>query len=154
MNEATVGKPGHDPMLRLESVSKPGPRVVPTRNRWRSLKVGNYIFAILGLVLILGTVQVSQAMGYWTTSGKVTAEGTKIQATGANPDELKGWMKIEEVLVAYGLSQKELYERFNIPATLPPSAQLKDIEKEAPGFSMENLRAWLKERVAQPPAGK
>ncbi|MHB1416057.1 MAG: hypothetical protein ACYC1C_12485 [Chloroflexota bacterium] len=137
-----------DPLLRLTSLRGTRPRVTPTRHRWRSLRVNTYLFAFLGLLLILGTVQVSQMAGLWTTSGKVTAGGEKVAATGANPDEIKGWMTIDEVLKAYNVPQADFYAKFGIPADVPVTAQLKDLESVAESFSVTDLRTWLTERMA------
>lgn len=148
MTDTMATPPAQDPLLRVASPRKGRPEVVPTNNKWRAFRVNNYVFALLGLVLLLGTIQVSQAAGAWTTSGKVTAAGEMIVATGANPDEIKGWMTISEVTEAYGVSVEELYAKFDIPATVPTTAQVKEIEKEAPDFSVDDLRTWLKERAA------
>lgn len=125
--------------------------VVPTPpRRWRSLHLPAPLYAALALAAFLGTILAAQMLGFWSTSGKVTADGSPVVATGADPAEIKGWMTIDEVLGAYGLTQAELYERYQIPADLPTSAALKDIEAAAPAFSVTDLRAWLAERAAQP----
>ncbi len=137
-----------DPLLRLTSLRAARPQVAPTHHRWRSLRVNTYLFAFLGLVLILGTVQVSQWAGLWTTSGKVTGGGEKVAATGADPAEIKGWMTIDEVLKAYGIPQADFYAKFGVPADVPVTSQLKDLEPVAERFSVTDLRAWLTERMA------
>ncbi len=135
--------------MNIQRDSLPAPprqRVIPTHNRWRSLRLSGLVFGLLGLTLILGTVQVSQVMGVWSTSGKSISSGQKIMPKGENTEELKGWMTIQDVLTAYGLTKEEMYARFSIPDTVPVTAQLKEIEAQAPTFSVGALRSWLNER--------
>lgn len=118
-------------------------RVKPTNHRWRSVAVNPYLYGLLVLALFLGTVQVARVMNFWSTSGKVTGAGEKIQPTGTNPAEIKGWMTINDVLTAYKVPQAEFYAGLNLPADLPLTTQMKDIEKKVPGFSVDAVRTWL-----------
>jgi hypothetical protein len=126
-------------------------QVAPTAQRhWRSLHIPAPIYAALVLVAFLGTIQLAQLAGFWSTSGKVTTDGAPVEVTGADPAEVKGWMTISDVMSAYNLTQDELYAHYAIPADLPVSAALKDVEAVAPAFSVTDLRVWLAERAAQP----
>lgn len=121
----------------------------PTRpHRWRSIRVNQYLYAALILVLFLGSIQVARLAGVWSTSGRVTASGAPVQITGADPAEVKGWMTIEDVIRAYRVPREELYARFKLPADLPVETQLKAIEPIVPDFSVTDLRAWLATRAA------
>ncbi len=124
---------------------------VPTHGRWRSVRVNAYAYAAVMLALFLGTIQVSQTLGLWTTSGRVTATGEKVVVTGADPAEIKGWMTIQDVTSAYGVPSQDFYARFGVPAETPGSTALKDLEAVAPGFSTEAVRTWLGERAATAP---
>jgi len=86
--------------------------------------------------------------GVWSTSGKVTATGEKIQATGADPAEIKGWMTLSEVITAYKVPQADLYAQFKLPADLAVATPLNQIEKLVAGFSVGAVRDWLKTRQA------
>ena len=126
------------------------PRTIPTKPRtWRSVGVNLYLYAAVVLVLFLGIIQVSQAAGLWSTSGKVTGTGEKITATGTDPAEIKGWMTISEVLSAYSVPQADFYAKFGLPADMPVTTAFKDIEKTVEGFSTENVRTYLTERLAK-----
>ncbi|MHB1133672.1 MAG: hypothetical protein ACYC4L_14970 [Chloroflexota bacterium] len=109
------------------------------------MKVNPYVFGIAVLVIFLGSVFGAQAAGFWSISGKVTAEGEKVQATGANPDEIKGWMTLGEVATAYNVDIKELATAFDLPADTPPTTQIKELESET--FSVTGLRDWLKNKA-------
>lgn len=123
---------------------------IPTRTRrWRSLNINLFVYGVLVVAVFLGVIQAFQLAGVWSVSGKMTAGGDKIAATGADPNEIKGWMLIEDVLTAYNVPKADFYQKFNIPADLPTSAALKDIEKNASGFSVSALRTWLAQRQGQ-----
>lgn len=111
------------------------------------MKLNPIVFGVLALAIFMGTVLAAQATGNWSVSGKATAEGEKITATGANPDEIKGWMTLEEINKAYGLSMADLSREFALPADTDPKKQVKEFESET--FSPEILRSWLKARQNQ-----
>ena len=111
------------------------------------MRLNPYVYGLAILVIFLGTVFTAQAAGFWSISGKVTASGEKISATGANPDEIKGWMTVGEVADAYKVEQKELLAAFGLPGDTPATAALKDMESET--FSVTKLRDWLKQRQTQ-----
>jgi hypothetical protein len=112
------------------------------------MKVNPFVFGVLAVAIFLGTIMVAQANGIWSVSGKVDGAGGKVTATGANPDEIKGWMTIGELATAYGFSMDELAEKFNLPPDVDQSKQIKEMESEE--FSPGYLKEWLKERAAPP----
>lgn len=122
-----------------------GPRVIPTHNRWRSIKVGLFVYGIISLVIFLAIIQVAQALDFWSTSGG-GGGGAKVAVTGTDPAEIKGWMTIKEVMTAYNLPVEEFYNQFKIPPGTPIETPMKDIEKVVPGFSVDSVRTWLTER--------
>lgn len=125
-------------------------RTIPTKPRtWKSLGINLYLYAAVVLVLFLGIIQGAQAAGMWSTSGKVTASGEKITATGTDPAEIKGWMTISEVMSAYKMTKDEFYTGVGLPADLPETTAFKDIEKLVEGFSTENVRTFLTTKLAK-----
>ena len=123
--------------------------VVPTTQRWHSVTISPYLYALVGLVLLFGTVQTSMAIGYWTTSGRVTGSGAAVMISGNDPLEIKGWMTIEQVATAYQVPLDELKAATGIPADVPGSTELKQVEKLAPGFEPQTVRDWLLARQKQ-----
>lgn len=125
-------------------------RVVPTQpRRWRSVSLSLYVYIALALLVFVSAVPLAQATNLWSTSGKITGSGGKIVATGANPAEIKGWMKVSEVMTAYQVPQAEFYAAFGFPADLPLDTPMSSIEKLVPGFSVENVRTWLAARLTK-----
>jgi hypothetical protein len=119
-------------------------RVTPTSpRRWRALPLNLYAYAALILVIFLGTVWAAQTAGVWATSGKVNANGQPVQVSGKDPSELKGWMTVNDVITAYNVPKDVFYAHFKLPASLPADTAMNQIEKLAPGFSVDAVRTWL-----------
>jgi hypothetical protein len=120
----------------------------PTQpQRWRSIRVNLVAYAALVLVLFLGVIESAKLVGVWSTSGKLTASGEQVQITGADPAEIKGWMTINDVITAYHVPKEQFYAQFQIPADLPVTTPLKDIEPIVPAFSVTSVRDWLAEQA-------
>lgn len=117
-----------------------------TPRRWKSLRISSWLYGLFALVLFMGVIGLAQAVGFWSTTGRTTSTGAPITVTGADPAEIKGWMTIGDILKAYKVSREALNTRFGIPADVPDSAALKDLEAVAPAFSVTELRVWLEEQ--------
>jgi hypothetical protein len=105
------------------------------------MKIKPFAYGIVVLALFFGVIGGAKAAGMWSLSGKLTATGEKVQPTGTNVDEIKGWMTLEDVSAAYQVPVSEILAAFDLPADTPGSTQLKSLE--SPSFSVLNLRAWL-----------
>ena len=112
------------------------------------MRLNRHLHAVATVFVFLGIIWAAQVGGIWTTSGKVTAAGERITATGADVAEVRGWMTVDEVASAYKVPVAELYAQFGVPADTTPTTQLKDLEPIAPGFSVTALRDWLRGRPA------
>ena len=111
------------------------------------MRLNPFVFGFLVLAVFMGTILTAQAIGQWSVSGKITSEGEKVAATGANPDEIKGWMTLGEVSDAYKVSVKEIVEEFELPSGTDGAKQIKELESEK--FSTTKFREWLKTRTGQ-----
>ncbi len=110
------------------------------------MRVNRVIYGMLVLSLFLGTVYIAQAAGFWSVSGKVNAAGEKVQPTGANVEEIKGWMKLGDVAGAYKVPVEDIVTAFGLPAWTSPDKAIKELESDT--FSPANLRTWLQERMS------
>lgn len=111
------------------------------------MKINPFIYGVLILVLFFGVIGGAKAAGVWSVSGKLTSSGEKVLPTGATPDEVKGWMTLNDVAKAYNVPVAEILAAFDLPADTPSTAQIKSLESET--FSTLNLRTWLKARMGQ-----
>jgi hypothetical protein len=110
------------------------------------MKVNPFVYGVLVLALFFGLIGGAKATGNWSVSGRMNPSGEKAQPTGANPDEIKGWMTLNDVATAYQVPVAEIVAAFDLPADTSGAAQLKTLESDL--FSVMNLRLWLKERSA------
>jgi hypothetical protein len=107
------------------------------------------VYGILVIAIYLGTIYAAQAAGWWSISGKVTASGEKVQPTGTNVGEIKGWMTIGDIAGAYKIPVEDIIRAFNLPSDTPPSRQVKELESAT--FSTTALRNWIQERMSKTP---
>lgn len=111
------------------------------------MKINPFIYGALILALFFGVIGGAKAAGIWSVSGKLAASGEKLAPTGTNPDEIKGWMTLDDVATAYNIPASEILAAFDLPAGTPGDAQIKTLESDT--FSPANLRTWLKTRINQ-----
>jgi hypothetical protein len=113
------------------------------------MKIRPFIYGVLVLALFFGVIGGAKAAGVWSVSGKLTSTGEKVQPTGTNVDEIKGWMTLHDVSSAYKVPIAEILAAFDLPADTPGTVQLKSLE--SPTFSPANLRTWLAARLSSAP---
>ena len=111
------------------------------------MRLNPVVYGIIVVSLFLGTIYIAQAAGLWSVSGKVTATGEKVQPTGTNVEEIKGWMTLGDIATAYKVPVGEILGTFSLPADTPPTKQIKELESDT--FSPTNLRTWLQERMSR-----
>lgn len=145
-----VNPPGmynlHSELIERDTTMAPQ---TPALHPRRGLRIPGLAYGALVLTIFFGTLIIAQQLGFWSVSGKLTADGAPVELSGADPAEVKGWMTIQAVLDAYHVDQGALYEQFGIPADIPPTTALKDLEEVAPEFSVTDLRTWLTEQANQ-----
>jgi hypothetical protein len=109
------------------------------------MRVHPIIFGTLVIVIFLGVILGFQSAGIWSVSGKVTVDGKAIQPSSADPNTLKGWMTLDQVVTTYNVPLDELISQFNLPSDTPPTTAIKDLESDT--FDTTLLKEWLLERV-------
>ena len=84
------------------------------------------IIGILGLSIYLGVVGVAHLTGYWTTE-KTIEEIVTVDGE-LNPENIKGYMTLEEVSKVYKIDIEKLYEKLEITESkVPKDTKLKEI---------------------------
>ena len=111
------------------------------------MKVNPFVYGVLVLVLFFGMIGGAKAAGMWSVSGKLNSSGEKVLPAGTNPEEIKGWMTLNDVSAAYKVPVADILAAFDLPADTPGTAQLKTLESDE--FSVVNLRTWLQEQIGQ-----
>lgn len=102
---------------------------------------------VVGLFLMVGT---SQVAGKWQTK---PAAVSFTDATGKlQPENIRGWMNLEEISIGYGVPLPKLYREAGLPATVPPTARLNTIaEKFNVKFEPESVRAIVQTHLSGAP---
>ncbi|MEP7284823.1 MAG: hypothetical protein ABI947_03530 [Chloroflexota bacterium] len=59
---------------------------------------------------------------------------------------IKGWMTLQQVMDGFQISKDELYPLLGVPADVPPTTALKDLEGLVPGFETTTVRDALTPR--------
>ena len=111
------------------------------------MRINPYVYGLLALMVFFGVIFGAQAAGFWSVSGKVSASGEKVTATGTNVEEIKGWMKLGDVANAYNVPLEEIVKAFDLPATVTADTAIKDLESAT--FSTTGLRTWLAARTVK-----
>jgi hypothetical protein len=109
------------------------------------MRINPFVYGLLALVVFFGVILGAQAAGFWSISGKVSASGGKITATGTNVEEIKGWMTLGEVAAAYGVSIEDIIKAFDLPADTTAAKQIKELESAT--FTTSGFRTWLAENA-------
>lgn len=112
-----------------------------------SVRLNPYVYGITAVVLFLGVIYGSKALGLWNTSHRVTASGEQITIDVKDVDTVKGSMTFNDVSKAFGIPPGEIFAAMKLPADTPPSKRLKDV-MHANKMEVDDLRDWLKKRAA------
>ncbi len=107
------------------------------------MRVNPFFMPIIIIVALFATVFTAQAMGQWSTSGKSAIDMTKL-----TPADIKGWMTIQEVIDGLKVPPEWVYEAGKIPADVPATTAMKDLEKVVPGFETSLIREELTKKLS------
>ena len=102
------------------------------------MRINPFFMPTILIVALLGTTLTAQAFGVWSISGKTAVNLEKI-----TPADLKGWMTLQQVVDGLQISKEQVYAAGKIPADVPLTTPLKDLEKLVPGFETSVLRDAL-----------
>ena len=107
------------------------------------MRVNPFFMPMIIIVALFATVFTAQAMGQWSTSGKTSVDLMKL-----TPADIKGWMTIQQVIDGLDVPPEWVYEAGKIPADVPPTTAMKDVEKLVPGFETSVMRDALTARLS------
>ncbi len=112
------------------------------------MRVNKWLVPSLALILMMGTVGIAQANGWWIVSGKemVNVE----QLTGGA--DVKGWMTLQQVADGVDIDTATLYAQLGLSAGIPPETALKDLEKIVEGFEVSVVRDVVDGVLGKAPA--
>ncbi len=132
------------PMLRIPRSANPTPTA--TRLAHRRVPVRLYLGG--AAAVIVGLLAASMQLGWFSTSGRVDADGQAVTLTASSTGaDLKGWMTIQQVLDAYGITKADFYRTFAIPSDVATDATLGPLGESVPGFELTLVRTWIDARA-------
>jgi hypothetical protein len=94
------------------------------------------------IVILIGSIAVAQLTGNWNVSGQTTIDTENLAVA-----DIKGWMTLQQVIDGFHISKEELYPLINVPAEIPTTTALKDLESIVPGFETSTVRDALTARL-------
>ncbi len=112
------------------------------------MRVNKWLVPTLALILMLGTVGIAQANGWWIVSGK---EMVNVERLTGGAD-VKGWMTLQQVADGVGIDTATLYAQLGLSADIPPETALKDLEKIVEGFEVSVVRDVVDAVLGKAPA--
>lgn len=105
------------------------------------------LFLLIGvLLLFFAPVFMAKMTDTWHSvpNLKKITENVEQGGAGIDPNEISGWMTIEEVSKASGVCLSHLYREFQFPQDLDPKTPLKEVKNYGIDFHTEDLREFLR----------
>lgn len=130
-----------EPMLKIPKSAHP----VPTAAKLKSGRIPVILYSAVSIALIVGLVVGAKAMGWYGTSGKVSAATGEAITLGPSSvgDDIKGWMTVQQVLDGFSLKKESLYSKFSIPSTVSTKTTVGSLSEEISTFELPALREWI-----------
>lgn len=114
------------------------------------MRINKYFMPGISLVALLATVAAAQLAGVWQVTGSTTV--IPVDASGRpDPLAIKGKMTLEDIIVQYQVPAEYLYAALELPADLPVSTQLKELESVIPNFEIDRVRQLVADYYAAHP---
>lgn len=102
------------------------------------MHVNKYVMPAVVILAMLGTIAIAQLSGNWVTSGKAMVDPGNL-----TPQDIKGWMTWQDISQGTGISPETLYRLLDVPADIPITAAMKDMEGLVEGFETSLVRERL-----------
>lgn len=105
------------------------------------MTVNRFWMPAVVIVILFATIGVGMSTGFWAVSGKELVGSGSL----SSPEDIKGWMTIQQVSDGFQIPQAELYLLLEIPNEIPPETALKDLEALLPDFEVGGVRDKISE---------
>ena len=114
------------------------------KNNTLEFKIKNKIFkpAFVLLVVFLiffGGIGITKLTGLYEVLPQPITSETKI-----TPDEIKGYMTLEDLSNGLKINLDDVYQKLDLPTSIPKETKLKDIKNTIPDFEVEGAREIFK----------
>lgn len=102
------------------------------------MRINPILAPIAAIIVMLSAVFGANQLGFWSTSGRSSINLENFVAL-----DIKGWMSIQQVSEGLNLPIDQVRIALNVPASVPNSTAMKDLEKLVPGFETSTARDTL-----------
>ncbi len=106
------------------------------------MRINPLLAPVFFILILIGTIAAAQLTGNWNVSGRTTIDTENLPVA-----DIKGWMTLQQVIDGFHISKEELYPLINVPAEIPTTTALKDLESIVPGFETTTVRDALTARL-------
>lgn len=120
-------------------LSCPQEGCIETKHFKRTIKPSFVITMVI--VLFFSGILISKAIGIYNMLPEPIPASKTISI-----DEIRGYMTLKEVASGLKIDIKELYEKLDIPKTVPEETKFKDVKKYIEGFTDEKAKDILKRK--------
>lgn len=107
------------------------------------MRLNKFVMPVVVIVALLGSVAIAQLMGWWMPSVDVNVM--------SSPDQIRGWMTLQQVSDQFKIPPEILYQKLAIPADVPPTTPLRELEGQVTDFEVDTVRQMVADYL-QPPA--
>jgi hypothetical protein len=93
----------------------------------------------LGVGVILLAVVIAFSTNTWVSSGREEVD-RKVASGTVAPEDIKGWMTLQDVARAFSLEPSAVARQAGLPADFALDRPLREAESEVDGFEMDQVR--------------
>ena len=109
------------------------------------MRISKYFYGFIIIAILLGGISIAKMADAWYISIKVNPDGSAVELSGTDVEEIKGWMSLDEIITSFNLDKDQLYQYLKFPEDLPTSTLVKDI-KRLTGIDPEPIKDFIDEQ--------
>ena len=113
-------------------------------------RVSPMALGVTVIVIFFGVIGLTKAVGIYQSTPPHVSEMRK--SGNISPDDIKGYMTLNEVADLFSLPLDSLYNRLGLDRSqVPPDTKGRDISSIVEGFETDNIRLVVADMLAVPP---
>lgn len=107
-------------------------------------RVSHRVFGIMVFLVFWGVIGIGMVAGVWESKMPgIDPESLTL------PDEIKGWMTVEDILCAFDLDRGQFFSALGLPPNTDLKTKVKDMGKDL-GFETEKVREVVAQLLGVP----
>ena len=109
-------------------------------NKIGSNTIKPLVLILITFTLFFGTIGVTKVLGYYSLLPEPIQAGSIMDSS-----EVKGYMTLDDISLATGISIEELYEKLGLSSSVPSDMKMKEIKNIDEEFEVESVRILIDE---------